>query len=131
MTYKDYLKKIKLESFFIRFTQIAILIIFLILWQFLANKELINTFIFSSPKKVIITIIGLVKDGSLFKHIWVTLYETLISFFLGTIIGITIATIMWLNKFLAKVISPYLTVINSLPKVSLGPIIIIIFFFFE
>ena len=48
------------------------------------------------------------------------------SFVLGTIIGILIATILWRFKFLSKVLDPYLTVLNSLPKVSLGPIIIII-----
>ena len=55
------------------------------------------------------------------------MYETIISFSLGTFLGIIIATILWYSKFLYKVIDPYLTVINSLPKVSLGPIIIIIF----
>ncbi len=71
------------------------------------------------------TIIGLHKAHNLYNHIFITVYETLISFILGTIIGIIVATILWWNKFIAKVLDPYLTILNSLPKVALGPIIII------
>lgn len=123
--HKLYLKNIKKNNFLIRLSQFIIIILFIIIWQILANKNLINTFIFSSPKKVIDTIINLHQTNNLYQHIWVTVYETLISFLLGTLIGIVFATIMWWNKFIAKVVDPYLTVLNSLPKVALGPIIII------
>jgi NitT/TauT family transport system permease protein len=63
----------------------------------------------------------------LFKHIWITVYETIISFSLATVLGTLIAIILWSSKFLYKILEPYLTIINSLPKVALGPIIIIIF----
>lgn len=123
--YQKYIKKIKRYNFLVRLTQLFILFFFIIIWQIIADKGIINTFIFSSPKKIIETIYSLYKSNDLFIHIWVTTYETLISFIIGTFIGITIATIMWLNRFIAKVIEPYLTVLNSLPKVALGPIIII------
>ena len=121
----QFYKKIKRINFFIHFTQVFILLFFFILWQYLADKEIINTFIFSSPKKMLNTIIELHKNGNLYKHIWVTLYETFISFGLGTLLGILIASILWWNPFIAKVCDPYLTILNSLPKVALGPIIII------
>ena len=120
-----FLKKIKRQNFFIRLTQLLIVVLFIVIWQVLADRGIINTFIFSSPKKVIETIINLHKTNNLYQHIWITVYETLVSFILGTFIGIVIATIMWSNKFIAKVIDPYLTILNSLPKVALGPIIII------
>lgn len=125
--HKEYLKKRKKRKFLIILTQLLILIIFIIGWELLAKYEIINTFISSSPSKIIATIVSLYKQGNLFKHIWITVYETLISFGLGTIIGIVIATILWWNNFIYKVVDPYLTVINSLPKVALGPIIIIYF----
>ena len=65
------------------------------------------------------------KSGDLWYHIWVTTYETMISFLLGTFLGFFIATLLWWWPFLAKVLDPYLTILNSLPKVALGPIIII------
>jgi len=120
-----YLKKEKKKERIILFFQIFIVFFFIILWQFLADKNIINTFITSSPKMVLETIIKLVKEDNLFYHIWVTIYETLISFSLGTFIGIFIASIMWWNDYIRKIIDPYLTVLNSLPKVALGPIIIV------
>ena len=123
--HQKYLKKIKFKNFLIRFTQILIIIIFIAIWQFLADKNLINTFIFSSPKNIVECLINLHNEGNLYNHIGITIWETLVSFILGTLIGIIIASVMWWNKFLAKVIDPYLTILNSLPKVALGPIIII------
>ena len=123
--YKHYLYKLKLNKILIIITRLSILLFSIILWQYLANKNIINTFITSSPKEVLNTIIKLYNSNNLFHHIKVTVYETLISFTLATILGILISIILWWNKFIDKVIDPYLTVLNSLPKVALGPIIII------
>lgn len=124
--HKEYLKKIKLNNFLIKFTQLLIIVLIISIWQFAANHELINTFISSSPESIINTIINLYKDNTLFHHLWISFYEVLISFLIATIGGILIATILWRFKFISKVIDPYLTILNSLPKVSLGPIIIIL-----
>lgn len=123
--HKLYLKKIKRKNNIIRLSQILIITLFIIIWQLLADFKLINTFIFSSPKDVLNTIITLFKQGNLFNHIGVTIYETIISFSLGTLIGTVIATILWWNNTIAKILDPYLTILNSLPKVAMGPIIII------
>lgn len=123
--HKKYLRKIKMHNLLVRFSQIFIFIVFIATWQFLADTEKINTFIFSSPSKVLETIISLYQNDDLLHHIWVTVYETLVGFGLGCLIGIAVASLLWANKFLFKVIDPYLTILNSLPKVALGPIIII------
>lgn len=120
-----YLKNIKRKKYIIRGLQITILLAFIAIWQILADTGTINTFITSSPKKIVETIIKLHNDKNLYHHIWVTFYETFISFSLGTFLGCLIATILWWNPFISKVLDPYLTILNSLPKVSLGPIIII------
>ncbi len=123
----NYLNKIKKDKRIITFFQILIIVIFLVIWQLLASFNIINTFIFSSPKKVLDTIISLYKQKNLFNNIWVTIYETVLSFSIATILGTIIATILWWFKKLHKIIEPYLTILNSLPKVALGPIIIIWF----
>lgn len=123
--HKKYLKKLKLSTAKIILTQIFILILFISIWQFLADKKIINTFLCSSPKEVVKTIVNLWKTNGLFIHIWITLKEILISFGIGTIIGILFAAFLWWNPFASKVLDPYLTVLNSLPKVALGPLIII------
>lgn len=120
-----FLKKKKKKKFLIAITQILIFITFIIIWELLAKYKIINTFLASSPSLIFKTIINLAKDNNLFNHILVTLYETLISFTLSIIIGIIIASILWWNNFLSKVLDPYLTILNSLPKVALGPILII------
>ena len=123
--HKKYLKKIKKEKVIVTFFRIFIIIFFIIMWEVLARNEIINPFLTSSPKKVIETIIELYKQNNLFKHIWTTLYETIISFSIASIIGIITASILWSNNTISKILDPYLTVLNSLPKVSLGPLIII------
>ena len=122
-----FLRKRKKEKFIIYLFQILILITFIFIWQILANLNIINTFIFSSPQKILKTIINLYKTKDLFSHIWVTVYETLLSFSIATILGTLIATLLWWSKRLHSIIEPYLTILNSLPKVALGPIIIIWF----
>lgn len=123
--HKIYLKKEKRRKILVIITQILIFIAFIIIWQILADLKLINTFITSSPKEVTKTIITLYKQNNIFNHIYITVYETLVSFIIGTILGTILAIILWWNKFIAKVLDPYLTILNSLPKVALGPIIII------
>ena len=125
--HKEYLKKIKKNKIIVISLQILLLVILLTIWELLAKFELINTFISSSPSRVLKEIILLAKGNNLLSHIWTTVYETIISFGLGTIIGILIAIILWWNNTIYKVIDPYLTIINSLPKVAIGPIIIIYF----
>lgn len=120
----NYLKKERKKNLTIRFFQIIIIVQFIIIWQILADTRLINTFITSSPKSIINTLISLSHED-LFEHIFITVYETLFSFSLGTIIGLVIAAILWWNNYLYKIFDPYLTILNSLPKVALGPIIII------
>lgn len=125
--FKKYIKKKKIKKILIIFSQISILLVCILLWEYLANKEIINTFIYSSPSRMLNTIINLYVDNNLFNNIWTTVYETVISFSLATIFGTIIAILFWYSKFFYKVMEPYLTVLNSLPKVALGPIIIIIF----
>ena len=120
-----FLKKIRREKLWIKTTQLLILVVFIITWQLLASTKIINTFITSSPINIVKTIINLHNSNNLYHHIFVTIYETIVSFSLGTIIGTIIASIMWWNKFIARVLDPYLTILNSLPKVALGPILII------
>ena len=123
--HKKYLRKLKLNKLLISITQISIFIFFIIIWQFLASHNYINSFITSSPSKIFSTISKLYVENNLFIHIWITIKETIISFMITTLLSIIISIILYESVFLSKVIDPYLTILNSLPKVALGPIIII------
>lgn len=123
--HKRYLKKLKREKIIIISTQIIITLLFLITWELLSKYNIINSFIFSSPSKIIKTIYNLYLEHILFESIWVTLKEIIISFILGSLIGFTLAVIFYMIPILKKIFDPFLTLINSLPKVSLGPLLII------
>ena len=58
-------------------------------------------------------------------HIGVTCFETIIGFLLGTFLGTLIAFLLWWSKFASQVAEPFLIVLHALPKVALGPIIIV------
>ena len=125
MTYKKYLSNIKKRKTIIIITRILIILLFILIWQFLSDKNYINTFITSSPKNIIITLLNLYKKNNLLFHIWTTINETLIAFLLTSIISIIIAIIFYNHKILPQILDPFITLLNSLPKVALGPIIII------
>ncbi len=123
--HQQYLKKQRKEKIIIIIFQLIILVFFLALWEIAARLGLINTFLSSSPSLVVKTIGTLFVENDLLTHIGITIYETVIGFAISSILGLLVATLMWWNKRLAKIIDPYLTVLNSLPKVALGPLIII------
>ena len=115
---KQYLKNRKYKQYLVLLTQIVILVGFLVIWEVLANKKIIDSFIMSQPSRIWNTFMNL-SSNDLIKHIGVTVYETVIGFSLGTGLGIMIAILLWWSDFLSKVAEPYLVVLNSLPKVAL------------
>ena len=121
----QYLKKRKKEKWIVFFFQIFIISVFLILWEVLSRTHVINSFLSSSPSQVVQTFVSLWKQNNLWGHILTTVNETLISFGLASVLGFLVATLMWWFPLFAKIMDPYLTVLNSLPKVALGPLIII------
>lgn len=120
-----FIKKVKKEKRSILFWQIFIIISFIFIWEILSYFKIINPFIYSSPSKIIKCIINLLLTNNLFNHIFTTLYEIILSFFIGISLAFLIATIFYNHPKIAKIFDPFITIINSLPKVALGPMIII------
>ena len=121
---KRYLRKNLITKVSIVITQITLVILFIILWEVLADKGIIDSFITSQPSRMLETFMNL-SQNDLLEHLGVTVYETIVGFLSGTALGIIIAIILWSSKFLSKVSEPFLVVLNSLPKIALGPVIII------
>lgn len=120
-----YLKKAKIRKLVIRITQFGVLILLLGLWELSAYLEWADPFITSSPSRVAKSIASLYSSGELFTHSFASLWETVVSFLLSTALGTLIAVALWWNDFLRRVSEPYVVVLNSLPKIALGPLIII------
>ncbi len=121
---KLYLKRVRNDKIFVIFMQIALFVVFLGLWELLSQTKVIDPFFFSSPSRIVTTIITLAKEGNLWINIWTSLYETIIGFILATSIGFAIAVILWWSEKTRRIIEPYLIILNSLPKIALGPMII-------
>ena len=121
----DYQRQIRRQNNSVKLWRILILIGFFALWEASARLGLIDSFITSSPSRAGQTIYQLASDGSLWHHLFTTLWETVVGFLLGTVLGSVIAAILWWFPKLCRILEPYLVVLNALPKVALGPIIIV------
>ena len=84
---REFIRTYKFNKVLTLFIQIMMVVSLLIGWELLSKYKIINSFIFSSPSKVIKCIYELVLSKELFKHIWITLYETLIAFGIGMLIS--------------------------------------------
>ncbi len=121
---EQYLFDKKKDKLIILAIQIAVLVLFFGLWELLARTGAIDSFITSCPSRMLKTL-KLLARQDLFKHMGITLLECVCGFVLATLLGTVIAILLWWSKTLRKVLEPYLVVLNSLPKIALGPIIII------
>ncbi|SHJ97907.1 NitT/TauT family transport system permease protein [Clostridium cavendishii DSM 21758] len=124
LEHDKFLKKEKFYKIKLTITRLGILLIFFALWEIAGDLKWIDPFLTSTPSRILKSIIKFYSEGSLFRHIYITLYETVLGFILGTLLGSLIAVILWWSDFLSKVLDPYLVVLNALPKVALAPIII-------
>ena len=120
-----YLKGRKRRRRLVRTAQIAILVLFFAQWEILARLGVIDSFILSQPSRILRTYANM-AENNFFLHIGVTVFETLVGFMLGAALGTGLAVALWWNDFIAKVSEPYLVILNSLPKIALGPVIIIL-----
>lgn len=125
LSHKKYVKKLKKDKFLIIFFRIFVLVAFLGLWELLTYTKTLDPFFVSSPSRIFLQIGELAKNGTLWSHTWITLYETIIGFLIATFFGYLIAVLLWWNEKVRKVFEPYIVVLNSLPKIALGPVIIL------
>ncbi|WP_339288939.1 ABC transporter permease [Ureibacillus sp. FSL K6-0786] len=121
----QYKKRLAKEKRWIKFYQLFILVGFFVLWEMASSKRWIDPLIFSAPSRIFKLLTNMVSDGTIFIHINYTLFETVLGFILGTLIGTILAAILWWFPTVSKILDPYLVVLNSMPKVALGPILIV------
>ena len=123
--YINYVKGVKREKRNVLFYQLLILIGFIVIWELLADLNVINTFLFSKPSDIYNLFIQYAFSGQLFKHIGISVYETVLGLVIGTVLGILVAIALWWSEKLSKILDPFLVVLNALPKTALAPIIIV------
>lgn len=122
---RAFLQGIRRRERLILLMRYLILVLLIVVWEGATRLELIDPFITSSPSRVVATIARLLEGGELFLHIGVTLLETVAGFVIGTLLGTLIAAMLWWSNTLCRILDPYLVVLNALPKIALGPILIV------
>lgn len=125
LLHQKYLRGLNRERKIVRGYQLLIFVIFFSSWEVSSQLKWIDPLLFSSPSKIWNLLIDKTMDGSLAVNLGVTLAETVMGFILGTLIGTVLAALLWWSPMLSKILEPYLVVLNSMPKVALGPILIV------
>ncbi len=119
-----YLRGVKRQKYKVLLLQIALLVAIVGFWELGTAVGLIDSFFVSSPSRIAKTFVELMR-GDLMHHVGVTLWECVLGFTISTLTGIAVAVLLWWSVTLRRVSEPYLVVLNALPKIALGPIIII------
>lgn len=122
---KLFLAHLRRHRIIVLTSRVLILVLFLALWEICADTGMIDSFIFSSPLRIWLCFQEMVLDRSIFLHMGVTLYETVASFLLVTLVSILAAVLLWCSRKLSEILEPYLVVLNSLPKSALAPLLIV------
>ena len=122
---KLFLSRVRQHRIIVLTARILILVLFVMLWEVCADAGVIDSFIFSSPSRIALCFLEMVNDRSIFLHIGITLYETIVSFLLVTVLSIIAAVLLWCSRKLSEILEPYLVVLNSLPKSALAPLLIV------
>ena len=123
----QHLKKIQRWNTKVIVVQLALCVSVFALWEICGRLRWINIMLFSLPSKIAHHMINNFINGTLLFHMMVTVGEIIVGFLLGTVIGTGLAIFLWWFPFLYRVLSPYMVVFNSMPKVALGPLFILFF----
>ncbi|MEH7115258.1 ABC transporter permease [Neobacillus niacini] len=125
LLHKNYLHSLSIEKRWVRFYQLLIFLLFFSGWELSSQQRWIDPLLFSSPFKIWNLFLEKIQDGSLLANLSVTLTETIFGFILGTLLGTILAALLWWSPMFSKIIDPYLVILNAMPKVALGPILIV------
>ncbi|AOT72997.1 sulfonate ABC transporter permease [Geosporobacter ferrireducens] len=121
----EFLCKVKKRKRAVIITQVSLLVVFFAFWEIAARTKLVDTFLTSYPSQMWNLFLRLIADGSLYRHVAISTFETVVGFVAGTIFGTLIAILLWWSDFVSEVLDPYMVVLNALPKTALAPIIIL------
>lgn len=106
-----------------------LLLLFFLVWHFYVVWFDVSKFVLPSPIAVAIAIGELLRDPTTYRHIWVTLYETLLGFAFATVIGVGGGAVLGKIRWLERTLNPFVVGTQVVPKVALVPLFILWFGF--
>lgn len=119
------INRIKQQKRLLLFAQIGVFIGVFVLWEIGAKVGILDEFLFSSPSAIFKLLVQYISTNQIWRHLFISILETILGIIFGTTLGIFLAIILWSNKFLSKIMEPFLVLLNALPKTALAPIMII------
>ncbi|MGN0374930.1 MAG: ABC transporter permease [Butyrivibrio sp.] len=124
-SHRLYLKDVKRKNLFVRVLRFLLAFLFIGGWELLTRLRIIDSFIFSSPSRIIKCFIELSESGIIFRHMGITVAETLICFLIVIGLALSVSMLMWRFRMIFRVAEPYFVLLNSLPKSALAPVLIV------
>jgi NitT/TauT family transport system permease protein len=116
----------------LRWWQLGLFAALLVVWHVATSPTLLPpiyfdnpdkaAFFFGEPLKVFERIWIWFSSGSIYRHLWVTLLETLMAFVVGTVLGLAVGLWLALSPTASALLDPYIKALNSMPRVILAPI---------
>lgn len=119
------INRIKRQKKLLLLAQIGVFIGAFVIWEIGARVGILDEFLFSSPSAIFKLLVQYISTNQIWRHLFISIFETILGIIFGTTLGIVIAIILWSNKFLSKIMEPFLVLLNALPKTALAPIMII------
>jgi NitT/TauT family transport system permease protein len=117
--------------------QVLILAGVFVAWQVLTQPGLVPpllwdnpdraAFFFGEPVKMLKVVWAWFSDGTIYKHLWVTLEETVLAFVIGAALGLAVGLWLGLSAAASALLDPYITAMNAMPRVVLAPIFMVWF----
>ncbi|HEX3097206.1 MAG TPA: ABC transporter permease [Usitatibacter sp.] len=121
----------------LRPVQLALLVVIFVAWQVLTQPGLVPPFVwenpdraaffFGEPVKMFQAIWAWFSEGTIYRHLWVTLEETVLAFLIGSLLGLAIGLWLGLSPAASALFDPYITAMNAMPRVVLAPIFMVWF----
>jgi NitT/TauT family transport system permease protein len=107
--------------------QAMAVIVFFALWEIGVRAGWISAFLVGSPLGIFTTGTKMLLSGDLLSDTWFTLFEAILGFVIGTIVGSFLGLALWYSAFVARLVEPFIVAINSVPKIALAPIVVLWF----
>jgi len=124
--YRAWVRREQRTRLMVRAAQLAIFLLFIVLWEVLPRAQIVNPLFTSYPSALWPTFVELLKDtpqqAGILTHTWATVVATVVGFLAAMALGIVVAAALWWWHGLYRVLDPYLVVANAMPKTAFVPI---------
>jgi NitT/TauT family transport system permease protein len=109
------------------FLQVAAVVAFFVVWEIGVRAGWISAFLVGSPAGILSFGYKAIASGELLADTWITFFEAILGFVIGTIVGSFLGLALWYSVFVARLVEPFIVAINSVPKIALAPIVVLWF----